>query len=248
LTDILEKYASLIQIREITSDVILCLINTAQLAGNYFPGKKFTSAALPAGEFDVFFNESGIFPSDRFPQFKVFKRQIEWCAGRLAFAVLSQKYFGAVYLIQTNERGAPFIDSLPNSVSISHSGDYAGSVISLNEKTVAAVDMEHIREFDDISGFLRVAFPEEELAEMIHLPLREIYRLWTLKECFLKIIGTGFGENLKSIRITDNSFVYNGREFYDIFRNTFNMDDHIVSVIHTDLSIANGLPAKLGVK
>jgi phosphopantetheinyl transferase len=244
LTDIIQKFSGITEIREISSDVVLCLVNIAGLAQEYFPGRSFTSAALPSEQFVDFFTDSQIIPNERFSKINAFKRQIEWCAGRLAFSILSRKFLKSIHEIKTDEHGAPFIAALSNSVSISHSRDYAGCVISLDDDIVAAVDIESIRDFSDIKNFLKVGFPGEDLDLMANLPLSEVYRLWTLKECFLKLIGLGFGEKLKNIRITESSFIYNSCEFYDIHRDSFLLNNHFVSVVYTDISVLKEIKDK----
>jgi 4'-phosphopantetheinyl transferase len=237
LTDIIKKFSGISEIREVSSDVILCLVNIGGLAENYFPGMSFTSPALPYEQFEKFFTDSLIMPNERFSKINAFKRQIEWCAGRLAFSILSQKFLKNIYEIKTDERGAPFIEALSNCVSISHSGDYAACIICLDADIAAAVDIESVKDFSDIKSFLKVGFPGEDQDLIANLPLSEVYRLWTLKECFLKLIGLGFGENLKNIRITESSFIYKGREFDGMQRDTFLLNNHFISVIYTGISV-----------
>ncbi len=91
--------------------------------------------------------------------------------------------------------------------SLSHSGDYA--ICTIGDRPVGN-DIEHVRE-----GRLKVAnrfFAEEELAWLYEAETEEertgrMFRLWTMKESFLKVIGRGMSLSLKDfvIRMDEES-------------------------------------------
>ena len=91
--------------------------------------------------------------------------------------------------------------------SLSHSGDYA--ICTIGDRPVGN-DIEHVRE-----GRLKVAnrfFSEEELAWLYEAETEEertgrMFRLWTMKESFLKVIGRGMSLSLKDfvIRMDEES-------------------------------------------
>ncbi len=91
--------------------------------------------------------------------------------------------------------------------SLSHSGDYA--ICTIGDSPVGN-DIEHVRE-----GRLKVAnrfFAEEELAWLYEAETEEertgrMFRLWTMKESFLKVIGRGMSLSLKDfvIRMDEES-------------------------------------------
>lgn len=91
--------------------------------------------------------------------------------------------------------------------SMSHSGDYA--ICTIGDRPVGN-DIEHVRE-----GRLKVAnrfFAEEELAWLYEAETEEertgrMFRLWTMKESFLKVIGRGMSLSLKDfvIRMDEES-------------------------------------------
>ena len=91
--------------------------------------------------------------------------------------------------------------------SLSHSGDYA--ICTIGDRPVGN-DIEHVRE-----GRLKVAnrfFAEEELAWLHEAETEEertgrMFRLWTMKESFLKVIGRGMSLSLKDfvIRMDEES-------------------------------------------
>lgn len=91
--------------------------------------------------------------------------------------------------------------------SLSHSGDYA--ICTIGDRPVGN-DIEHVRE-----GRLKVAnrfFAEEELAWLYEAETEgertgRMFRLWTMKESFLKVIGRGMSLSLKDfvIRMDEES-------------------------------------------
>ena len=91
--------------------------------------------------------------------------------------------------------------------SLSHSGDYA--ICTIGDRPVGN-DIEHVRE-----GRLKVAnrfFAEEELAWLYEAETEEertgrMFRLWTMKDSFLKVIGRGMSLSLKDfvIRMDEES-------------------------------------------
>ena len=91
--------------------------------------------------------------------------------------------------------------------SLSHSGDYA--ICTIGDRPVGN-DIEHVRE-----GRLKVAnrfFAEEELAWLYEAETEEertgrMFRLWTMKESFLQVIGRGMSLSLKDfvIRMDEES-------------------------------------------
>ncbi len=91
--------------------------------------------------------------------------------------------------------------------SLSHSGDYA--ICTIGDRPVGN-DIEHVR-----VGRLKVAnrfFAEEELAWLYEAETEEertgrMFRLWTMKESFLKVIGRGMSLSLKDfvIRMDEES-------------------------------------------
>ena len=91
--------------------------------------------------------------------------------------------------------------------SLSHSGDYA--ICTIGDRPVGN-DIEHVRE-GRLKGANRF-FAEEELAWLYEAETEEertgrMFRLWTMKESFLKVIGRGMSLSLKDfvIRMDEES-------------------------------------------
>ena len=99
-------------------------------------------------------------------------------------------------------QGKPMFRDYPKlHFSLSHSGDYA--ICSMGAQEVGN-DIERVR-----SGKLRVAdrfFTEEEKAWLYRAELPEeqesrMFRLWTMKESFLKVTGLGMSLSLRDFTV-----------------------------------------------
>lgn len=113
-------------------------------------------------------------------------------------------------MIVKDDLGKPLVKDIPLYVSISHSGEYAAAVAS---PSPVGIDIEKIRpvrlgmaamictedEREDIFGSLNIPSDEDiEETEREALSLK-LLRLWTLKEAYLKAIGTGLAGGLRSV-------------------------------------------------
>lgn len=103
---------------------------------------------------------------------------------------------------ELGEWGKPFLKEYPDiHFSLSHSGDYA--ICSIGGKPVGN-DIERIKE-----GRLKVAnrfFTPEELRFMYAVQdeeeiNRRMFRIWTMKESFLKVIGRGISFPLSDFSV-----------------------------------------------
>lgn len=148
------------------------------------------------------------------------KRQQEHILGRkLLNYGLQQEY--ALFLpeasIEKGVYGKPFLPDYPQiQFSISHCDGMAACGIS--DRTIG-VDIERIRPFSD--KVARRILAEEELQMEQDLTPETFFRYWTLKESYVKAIGTGLAHPMKEVifrwdeegRITGNC---PGYEFYQI--------------------------------
>lgn len=123
-------------------------------------------------------------PADR-------KRSI--AAGLLLEAALGRE--GAAR-VRASAAGKPYIDA-PGSrdcgfpfISVSHSGVWA--VLAVSEAEVG-VDIEQMREGRDFRGIARKAFALEARdcghADSCAADCRAFYRMWTIKESYVKLLG-----------------------------------------------------------
>jgi phosphopantetheinyl transferase len=230
---IYNKFHDICRIRSAVDHIQICLVDTEALTRRYFPGVSLTDHALKPWLFDEVLFLSGVELPSEFASFRVFKRQIEWLAGRLAFAILDDLFLGGGHGIGRRESGEPYIIGLKNHISITHAGGFAAAAVALDDSRVG-IDLERVREFDDRESFLSVAFPEEEKENLASLADRDIMTLWTLKESFLKIIGRGFAESLRTVKITPDYFEYRKERFDSFNRWTDLFEDHLISGIWCD--------------
>jgi phosphopantetheinyl transferase len=212
--------------------ISLCTIHIPLISRHYFPSAEEDLRPLPAESFSGLFRDWGIAPDARFEGFRSFKRQIEWCSGRAAFSPLSKIIIGESRRLCAHEGGAPFIEGSDLPVSISHAGHYAAAAVSRDPAPGLGIDLERIRSFPHKESFLKVAFPEENPAFADTLSDEELLVRWTLKESFLKIIRTGFAENLGQVKILPDGFEYRGQRIDSLQRESRIFDGHILSVVY----------------
>ncbi len=158
-----------------------------------------------------------VFLSDRelrdVNRFKSRKKQIEWMAGRFIVKQLTAAALGHdmelhAIRIEYLKEGAPFIKDFPEfKVSISHSGDYATAALLKSEEIDIGLDIEKIRKKPDAS-FMKLAFTKREINAIKPM---NVFKLWTVKEAFLKYIKKGFNESLHSVEVIDDIIFYNKR-------------------------------------
>ncbi len=103
-----------------------------------------------------------------------------------------------------NEYGKPRlkgIDSL--NFNISHSGDFV--ILAIDNKPIG-VDIEKIQNVDSVKIAKRF-FTNEEFEWLMNQEEKIVnfYKLWTLKECYIKFLGKGIGEYLKAFSFTINN-------------------------------------------
>lgn len=99
-----------------------------------------------------------------------------------------------------NADGKPTFPGSKWHLSISHSGDYAVCAVS---EYVIGVDIERIG--DPIRGLAGTIFTDVENERIFGLDdtlvENECYRMWTLKESYLKALGTGLSKDPKSFSV-----------------------------------------------
>jgi 4'-phosphopantetheinyl transferase len=88
-----------------------------------------------------------------------------------------------------NENGKPFFPGGPY-FSLSHSGHFV--CLAFSSTAPVGLDIE-IRREEDFVGLGKTAFHPAELAFLLRQPTADIfYHIWTAKESYAKMIGTGF--------------------------------------------------------
>lgn len=118
-----------------------------------------------------------------------------------------------------NEHGAPYLEHGPY-FSISHSRQ--GIAVAVSDKPIG-IDIEGLRHVDD--GLVRKAMSEKEQEQINSstVPEREFIRLWTRKEAYVKMLGTGIISDMHAILSNTDMLTWN-----EIFNGEF---DYICTVV-----------------
>ena len=108
-----------------------------------------------------------------------------------------------------NDYGKPFLSNITNEntyFNLSHSGNYVVCLIDKNECGVD-VEKQHERYIDIASS----SFHEEDVKEINKCVNKEekikmFFKIWTIKEAYLKKLGVGLSKNMNSfyVRFNDN--------------------------------------------
>lgn len=231
-----DRFCRFVKNYEVLQGIHLSAVDLAAVMKEFFPETELLSSALPTQKFDRFLFETGTALPENFSEFRVFKRQIEHLCGRAAFASLDRSFLGGGHTLAKRESGEPFIRDLDVPVSITHAGNFACACVSLRKGRIG-IDIERIRPFDDRASFFRIAFPEQNAADLMSLSDIEIMRLWTMKEAFLKIIGKGFAEQLGAVRIHGNEIIYREKHV-PLEISTLEIGSHFLSVIFAAESLS----------
>ncbi len=154
---------------------------------------------------------SGLVSGERLDRSMKYRFEADRKRSLLAYALLSHAIAG-VYpdislpvMPETDEYGKPHLYFNTNTVSdkdaeihfsVSHSGDYAACVLN---KDPVGIDIETIGK--PAGNIAEHFFARDELG-FIH-DNESFYRIWTLKESFLKVVGLGMLLPLDAFCITD---------------------------------------------
>jgi len=105
------------------------------------------------------------------------------------------------------ETGKPFIEYSKIHFNLSHSGDRCIIAVSMTAET--GVDIEKVRDSEDLIKVAGRYFSETEIIYLKKFQGKEVtdnfFRIWTLKEAFIKAIGEGLSFPLKDFSVTDRT-------------------------------------------
>ena len=106
--------------------------------------------------------------------------------------------------IEVDENGKPFIPGNPVYFSISHSGSKAMVVFS---DSITGCDVQLMKK--DAISLADNYFTKEEQDRINNSnnKVEEFYKLWTLKECYMKASGKGLSMGLKNIDVNNAEFM-----------------------------------------
>jgi len=126
-------------------------------------------------------------------------------------------------------KGKPYLDNLPIHFNISHSGDWV--VLAFGD-TEVGIDVEVLRPVNYRVATRFFSKEENSLLEQLdgNEKLKLFFDFWTLKESYLKLLGTGLTKSLSSFSIIrdNNNFrlMENGKNKQEpVFMSQYNLDD-----------------------
>jgi 4'-phosphopantetheinyl transferase len=99
------------------------------------------------------------------------------------------------------DKGKPYLPRCDIHFNLSHSGDWA--LLAVAKAELIGVDVEAVSTARDLIGIAENYYHPHEFAQLQMLAGAAqndlFYRLWTLKEAFLKATGTGISAGLEKI-------------------------------------------------
>ena len=100
-----------------------------------------------------------------------------------------------------SEYGKPYIDGIPYYFNISHSDDYI--ICGVSDINIG-VDIEKMQDID--FGFACDVFSDDEMrrfsSESVEKKKELFFSIWTLKESYVKWLGSGFHRKLSSYTVS----------------------------------------------
>lgn len=103
------------------------------------------------------------------------------------------------------ENKKPFVlDKADFHFNISHSGNW---LIMIFSKNPCGIDIEKMQTDFDFEGVIKLTFHPEEIGYILRNPdqTKAFFRIWSIKESFLKATGVGLIENLFTLNMVKNS-------------------------------------------
>ena len=101
---------------------------------------------------------------------------------------------------QFTESGKPYLRGGP-FFNISHSGDFAALAVSGASPVGIDIQLQQHKK-KDLNGLSKCVYHSAELAFFLKNPTpSRFYDLWTLKESYVKMLGTGFSKAAKEYSV-----------------------------------------------
>ncbi len=109
----------------------------------------------------------------------------------------SQFYDDAPPKVLRTDKGKPYFEGFPLFFSVSHSKEYT-AVAFCNEKI--GIDLQDIRNCKEKSIAKKFFHPDEQKA---YLDGYDFFKIWTMKESYVKFLGLGIDKNFKNFSVFD---------------------------------------------
>lgn len=102
-----------------------------------------------------------------------------------------------------NAHGKPFLENQSIYFNLSDSEDCG--ILAISREKLLGADVEYLKPKEDFLDLARRFFAAQEVEQLEGIPdhqkLSAFYRLWTLKEAFMKALGQGLSLHLNSFAI-----------------------------------------------
>lgn len=121
-----------------------------------------------------------------------------------------------------NEYGKPYLENNPFYFNISHSGNYVVCALSSFE---VGVDIEKNRSTHEL--VLKNCFTKDEFDYVTNDAL--FTKVWTLKESYIKFLGTGLKTKLNSFSVISNN---NIMHIDNVVFTSLSVEDYQLSICH----------------
>lgn len=130
-----------------------------------------------------------------------------------------------------NKYGKPYIKEWNTNFNISHSEDYV--VCGFNTKGNIGIDIEKNKqiEFEHFKNIF--SSTEWNKIETASNPIEKFYQCWTLKEAFLKYLGTGFLKSVDYTLVSKTKLLFDN-QFHSY--ESFLYQDYTLSIVKPELS------------
>lgn len=170
-------------------------------------------------------------PKDRYEKYLAFKKEEDKRACVVSYQLI-REYISSDEILK-NEFGKPYIKNA-QYFNISHSGEY---VILVKNDTPIGCDIEKFAEIK-VEEIAKYSFHEKELKYLKNknYDLKTFYRLWTIKESYLKMLGVGLSEALNSFFVDLETLTINGQDDFLISLNE-NYPNYVIAIVSKNSKI-----------
>lgn len=180
---------------------------------------------------DVNIDESTLnsFPKARIEKINKLKKQSDKILSYGA-GVLINKYVlkGDKSTYYTGENGKPY-STTGDFFSVSHSGNYIALAVS-DKEVGCDIQISNEREYLKIAKFV-FHKNEIELLNSTDDKKATFFEIWTKKEAFLKLLGTGFQRKATDIDLSQDIYKENDKNYF--FAN-WKKDEYFISVCYEE--------------
>ena len=143
----------------------------------------------------------------------------------LDYALKLKGYEIGEYEFVESETGKPYLENLPLEFNLSHTSNAVACAVS---RTQIGVDVQ--KKVSEYKSVMRRVYCGNEinLVSNSQNPIDDFTRIWTLKESYVKCIGTGISDNISAYDFS--AAAHSGGELYDHNFTVLDCGDYGLSV------------------